>query len=164
MKAIMNGMEYVLMRLAALFFIVFVVCIILQLVSRYVPNITILWAAEVATYAFVWTVFLGAAVMVKHQEHFKVDFLFDKLSGLSLLIVQLISHVLIAAFGLMMTVYGSMLAKLFWEWTVNTLPELQQGYLWLVLPISGVAMMIFSLGNAASDYHFYAMEKRGNPS
>lgn len=164
MRALLNGIEYVLMRLAALFFIVFVVCIFLQLLSRYVPAITILWAAEVATYAFVWTVFLGAAVMVKHQEHFKIDFLYDQLKGLPLLVVKLINHTLIAAFGLMMLTYGTMLSHLFWEWTVNTLPELQQGYLWLVLPVSGLAIVIFAIGNAVNDCQLYKVEKGASPS
>lgn len=159
MKTLLNGIEYVLMRLAALFFFVFVVCIFLQLISRYVPFITILWAVEVATYAFLWTVFLGAAVMVRHQAHFKIDFLLDQMKGMGLLVIQVITHILIAAFGFMMLTYGTMLSHLFWEWTVNTLPQVQQGYLWLVLPISGLAMIIFSAANAVRDVHLYREEK-----
>lgn len=161
MKALLNGIEYVFMRVAAVFFVGFVACIFLQLLSRYVPNITILWAAEVATYAFIWTVFLGAAVMVNQQEHFKIDFLFDKLEGFSLLVVKMISHVLIGAFGLMMVINGAELVQLFWDWTVNTLPELQQGFLWLALPVSGLGILLFSIGNAVDDIRSYRTDKRG---
>ncbi|GAK05132.1 LOW QUALITY PROTEIN: TRAP-type C4-dicarboxylate transport system, small permease component [Geomicrobium sp. JCM 19037] len=161
MKTLLNGIEYVFMRAAALFFIVFVVCIFLQLLSRYVPTITLLWPAEVATYAFIWMVFLGAAVMVYHQEHFKIDYLFEKLQGRALLTVKMISHILIGGFGLMMIVHGSSLYQLFWEWTVNTLPELQQGYLWLALPVAGFGMLLFSIGNAIEDGKAYQLEKGG---
>ncbi|WP_078394053.1 TRAP transporter small permease [Shouchella patagoniensis] len=161
MKTLLNGIEYVFMRVATVFFVGFVACIFLQLLSRYVPNITILWAAEVATYAFIWTVFLGAAVMVNQQEHFKIDFLFDKMEGFSLLGVKMISHVLIGAFGLMMVINGAKLVQLFWDWTVNTLPELQQGFLWLALPVSGLGILLFSIGNAVDDIRSYRTDKRG---
>ncbi|ALA53750.1 TRAP transporter small permease [Shouchella clausii] len=162
MKAFLNSLEWVLMRAAAVFFVGFVVCIFLQLLSRYVPGITILWAAEIATYAFIWTVFLGAAVMVRHQEHFKIDYLYEKLAGLPLLLTKLVSHVLIGAFGAAMVVYGSKLTHLFWEWTVNTLPELQQGYLWLVLPVSGFAMLAFAIGNAVEDIGAHSLKKESD--
>ncbi|GAK01303.1 TRAP-type transport system, small permease component, predicted N-acetylneuraminate transporter [Geomicrobium sp. JCM 19055] len=151
MKSLLNGIEYVFMRAAALFFVVFVVCIFLQLLSRYVPTISLLWPAEIATYAFIWTVFLGASVMVYHQEHFKIDYVFEKFKGQALLYIKLFSHLIIGLFGLLMVIYGFSLVQLFWEWTVNTLPQLQQGYLWLALPISGLGMVLFSIGNALED-------------
>ncbi|WP_185970923.1 TRAP transporter small permease [Alkalicoccobacillus porphyridii] len=161
MKAISIKIEYVFMRVAALFFLAFVVCIFLQLLSRYVPAVTLLWPAEIATYAFIWTMFLGAAVMVHHQEHFKIDYLFEKLTHGRLLAVKMISHLLIGGFGLMMTIFGFQLVHLFWEWTVNTLPQLQQGYLWLALPVSGLAMVWFSISNAVDDLQEYQLERGG---
>ncbi|MBB6449991.1 TRAP-type C4-dicarboxylate transport system permease small subunit [Geomicrobium halophilum] len=155
MKVFMNGVEYVFLRVAALFFLVFVFCIILQVVSRYVPGISFLWAAEVATYAFIWTIFLGGAVMVRLREHFSIDFLFERLQGFRLLMVQIVSHVLVLGFGLVMVFHGTALTAQFWTWTVNTLPQLQQGFVWMALPVSGVAIIVFAAGNIMEDVQMY---------
>ena len=56
-------------------FAISVVCVILQVVSRKNPNVSLPWCNEVARYSFLWVVFIGSAVMLKENGHICIDFL-----------------------------------------------------------------------------------------
>ncbi|TVP86326.1 MAG: TRAP transporter small permease [Alkalicoccus sp.] len=152
MKKIINTIESIFLKLAALFFLIFIACVILQVASRYIPGIRVLWAGELATYAFIWMIFIGAAVMVREKGHFTVGLVIDNVKGLPLFLVQSLTHVLIAVFGLVMIVDGYGLTVQFWGWTMNNLPEIRQGYAWMAIPVGGAAMIIFALQNWWEDF------------
>lgn len=160
MKKIIGWVEYLTLRLAAVFFLIFIVCVVLQVASRYIPGFQVLWVEEIATYAFIWMIFLGAALMVRERGHFTVGLVIDNVKGLFLFLVQSLSHILILLFGLVMIIDGFGLTSQFWGWTLNTLPQIRQGYAWLAIPISGASMMIFVLQNWYEDFQAYTT-KRG---
>lgn len=147
MKKAIDFVGSLFLKAAALFFLVFIVCVILQVASRYVPGVRILWAGELATYAFIWMIFLGAAIMVREKGHFTVGLVIDNIKGLSLFLVQSLTHVLIIIFGAVMIYDGYGLTMQFWEWNLNNLPQIRQGYTWMAIPVSGAAMILFAIQN-----------------
>ena len=46
-------------------------------ISRYILNNPVAWSNEIATIAFTWTVFLGAAAAWKHDKHIHLDLVYD---------------------------------------------------------------------------------------
>lgn len=50
-----------------------VIMITVQVVTRYVFNQPIVWVEDVATFAFIWATFLGAAVALKEMRHIRID-------------------------------------------------------------------------------------------
>jgi TRAP-type C4-dicarboxylate transport system permease small subunit len=50
-----------------------VVMITVQVFTRYVFNRPIVWVEDVATFAFIWCVFLGAAVGLKDLRHIRIE-------------------------------------------------------------------------------------------
>jgi TRAP-type transport system small permease protein len=50
-----------------------VVAITLQVITRYVWGRPIVWVEEVATYAFLWSVFLGASIGLKELRHIRIE-------------------------------------------------------------------------------------------
>ncbi|MBL8697861.1 MAG: TRAP transporter small permease subunit [Alphaproteobacteria bacterium] len=50
-----------------------VVTITIQVFTRYFLNYPIVWVEELATYAFIWGAFVGAALGHKHQRHIRID-------------------------------------------------------------------------------------------
>ena len=46
-------------------------------ISRYVLNNPVAWSNEVATIAFTWTVFLGAAAAWKNNKHIHLDLVYN---------------------------------------------------------------------------------------
>lgn len=71
LKAI-DGFSYLLLVVATL---VMVISILLQVFFRYAMNAPLYWSEEVARYAFVWLVFIGAAIASKRGAHIGVDYL-----------------------------------------------------------------------------------------
>lgn len=61
-------------------FWVMVTCVILQFVTRYVLNDSFAWTEEIAIYALIVVVFLGASLCVRASRHIQVDFLYRYLS------------------------------------------------------------------------------------
>lgn len=50
-----------------------VVTITLQVVTRYVWGQPLVWVEELATYSFIWAVFLGAALGLKEMRHIRIE-------------------------------------------------------------------------------------------
>jgi TRAP-type C4-dicarboxylate transport system permease small subunit len=59
--------------LVVLLLVNIVVNILAQVVSRYFFGKPLVWEEEVATYSFIWTTFLGAALALKYDRHVKID-------------------------------------------------------------------------------------------
>jgi TRAP-type transport system small permease protein len=55
--------------------------VFLQIVLRYVFDTTFLWGEELSLFAFIWCVYLGAAICVRRRTHFAFDFLAERLAG-----------------------------------------------------------------------------------
>ena len=69
-----NGEEIV----ASLLFVVTLVLVIINVLTRYVFRTGIPWAEEMATSCFVWTAFIGSAACYKMRAHVGVDILVNK--------------------------------------------------------------------------------------
>ncbi len=126
---------------------VFVICVTLQVLTRYIPFISLYWTGDVAKYSFIWAVFMGAAVMVSKSSHFSMTFIIEKFPPLILKICNLFNQLLIFVFGVMMTFYGYSLTLSFWGWSFQSLPLLDQQYLWAAVPVCGATIAIYSLFN-----------------
>ncbi|QDI92564.1 TRAP transporter small permease [Salicibibacter halophilus] len=160
MRKAVNILEYVQLRIAAIFFVIFIVSVALQVASRYIPGIHVVWSNQVATYSFIWMVFMGAAVMVRYREHFRLGILIENTKGIRLVIIQSLIHFIIIGFGAVMIIDGLTLTEQFWGWTITNLPQLQQGYVWVAIPVSGFTMIVYSLGNFLDDIKDYSNKGR----
>ena len=56
----------------------FVVMISLQVVCRNFLKIPMVWANDISVVCFVWAVFLGSAIAVRHRAHYVLAFLPDR--------------------------------------------------------------------------------------
>ncbi|MDD3538944.1 MAG: TRAP transporter small permease subunit [Atribacterota bacterium] len=59
--------------------IICVSAIIIQVFYRYFLNISLEWPFEVSIYAYIWTLYLGAAWGIREGHHVKFNLLFDVL-------------------------------------------------------------------------------------
>lgn len=74
-----------------------VVMITVQVFTRYVFNRPIVWVEDVATFAFIWSVFLGAAVGLKDLRHVKIDTFLARLDPRVAAVMQAALHLVILA-------------------------------------------------------------------
>ena len=123
---------------------IFFFAVLAQMFCRYL-GIVALWTEEVSTYAFIFTVFMGAAALVRENRHFAFTAIADVIKSpvIKKLISILISGIILV-FAYFMLVYGRQLMQKFWNYKWVSLPTMKRGYTWLCMPISAVSMMVFS--------------------
>ena len=58
-----------------------VVTITVQVVTRYAFGQPLVWVEELATYSFIWSVFLGAALGLKEMRHIRIETFLDRIGA-----------------------------------------------------------------------------------
>jgi TRAP-type C4-dicarboxylate transport system permease small subunit len=140
-RVLSNGVEWVCMALM----VVLSVDLILGVFSRYVLVRTFTWYDEIARACFVWLTFLGAAVGVKRQAHFRLHILVDRLSPRRREAVEILLPFLIIFFAGVLIQQGLVFLELgkFQQTPVMGLPKT---WIYAAIPIGGALMIFYSLG------------------
>lgn len=125
---------------------IFFIAIIIQIVTRHL-GIPVIWTEEVANYSFIWSVFMGAAVMVNKKEHFSFDFLSQKLKGKSKSSLLIVIDSIVLLFALALFYYGIEAVRTFWNYNWAALPSMKMGYVWISIPIMGITMAIYTINH-----------------
>ena len=124
---------------------IFFGAVIAQMFCRYL-GIMALWTEEVSTYAFIFTVFMGAAALVRENKHFAFTAIADGIKNpLIKKLISILISVIVLVFAYYMFVYGKQLMQKFWNYKWVSLPSMKRGYTWMCMPISAVSMMAFSV-------------------
>lgn len=134
MKRFVQALEKVQITVGIVFLCIFFSVIMLQIITRHM-GISIIWTAEVAKYAFIWSVFMGAAVMVNRREHFNFDFILKKLQGKKQASLNIVNDFILILFNLVIFLLGLRVVNEFWNYTWVSIPELKMGYIWVAIPI-----------------------------
>lgn len=146
MNKMIKAIEKVQIAAGILFLVMFFLATILQIVTRYM-GLSVLWTEELANYAFIWAIFMGAALMVSHREHFTFDMLKLKLSRKNNLYLNIFIDTLLVVFNLYITIYGFQLLQHFWNYTWETVPAFKMGFVWLSVPVMSITMILYSVNH-----------------
>ena len=126
---------------------IFLMAVLAQMFCRYL-GIVALWTEEVSTYSFIFTVFLGAAALVRENKHFAFTAIADGIKNpLIKKLIAIMIYAIVCVFAYYMFVYGKQLMQKFWNYKWVSLPSMKRGYTWMCMPISAVSMMAFSVEN-----------------
>jgi TRAP-type C4-dicarboxylate transport system permease small subunit len=93
-----------LVAMTLLFVMVFL--ILAQILGRYVFNYSISWTEEIATFAQIWLVMLGAGIAMRNRQHVGIDFLVTRCSFAVQRIVKGIGF-LLGSWFLLVVISGS---------------------------------------------------------
>lgn len=102
-------------------------------VTRYITEQPAAWASEVATLAFAWLVFFGAAACVKYKMHPSIDMLVVRLPRPLQWSVRWLNHALVLGFCAFMAWFGTRFAIDAWS---NPSPVLRLPLTWLYGPVA----------------------------
>lgn len=80
--------------------------VFVQVVLRYAFATSFLWGEELSLFAFIWCVFLGAAICVRRQQHFAFDLPMDFLSPRVARYQRLLIDALVLAAALLLLIEG----------------------------------------------------------
>jgi TRAP-type transport system small permease protein len=126
--------------------------VFLQVILRYGFNATFLWAEEMALFAFIWSVFLGAAVGVRRRIHLAFDFLPLVLQGRAAGLHSLLINLSILLVALLLIVEGWYFAQL----NVHRFSPAIGISLFiptLIIPVSGALMLLAVVPDLLADLH-----------
>ncbi|MCM3767629.1 TRAP transporter small permease [Neobacillus niacini] len=151
-------LEKIQLTVGVIFLSIFFVAIIIQIITRHL-GISVIWTEEVANYSFIWSVFMGASVMLSRREHFSFDFLLQKLQGSSRATLLVVIDTIVLLFAVALFYYGLEAVKQFWNYNWTSLPSMKMGYVWISLPITGLTMAIYTLQHLIGD--FKALKGKG---
>lgn len=104
-------------------------CVFAQVVSRYLFHTAITWTEELAGFAMVWAVYMGASLAVRERFHIRIMIGIMALPRILALITILIGDALWMAFNIFMVWQGWLYEMLMWEQTYIS-PSLQVDQKW----------------------------------
>jgi TRAP-type transport system small permease protein len=113
--------------------IVIVLSVSWGVITRYITAQPAAWASEIATLAFAWLVFFGAAACVKYGLHPAIDMLVLRFSPSAQRLCRIINHVLVLGFCAFMVWFGTRFAIDAWS---NPTPVLRLPLTWLYGPVA----------------------------
>lgn len=157
MEAVKKGLDKVLSWASVALFIVLVVVVVWQVLVRLVitkidPGFTAGWTEELARITFVWLGFFATALVFSEKGHIAVDFVVRLLPVLGQRIVAIFVQLTILVFALLLLVWGGWSAAGgAMTQMLSSMPFLSMGQTYLVIPITGVIIAVYSL------YHLVAI-------
>ena len=103
---------------ACLALVIISLCVISQVISRYVFNFGITWTEELAGFAMPWAIYMGAALGVRERFHIRILVGVRSLPMLIQYIIIFLGDFLWLAFNIFMIKYGIDYLTLMWEFPV----------------------------------------------
>ena len=125
---------------------VLVVDVLWGVFSRYALGEQTRWTEELAVYLLVWISLLGAALTFREKGHLGVDYFVGKLEPSARRLSAIFVEVIVFAFSAFALVHGgwNLVIKTFASGQVLPALNLPMGYVYSVVPISGVVFCLFA--------------------
>jgi TRAP-type C4-dicarboxylate transport system permease small subunit len=124
-----------------------------QVFGRYVLNDTPIWAESLALVLVLYVTMFGAAVGVRDAGHIGMESLLAMMFPKRFEIVfEIIIHLLVGVFGIMMAWHASLLARSVMHYAIPTL-GLSEGVSHVPVVIAGVLIALFSLEHILALLH-----------
>jgi TRAP-type transport system small permease protein len=121
-----------------------VACVSFQVFGRYIMNDTPTWAEALALVLVIWVTMFGAAVGVRDAGHIGMESLLVLVPERVRLKIELVIHVLVAAFGALMAWNGAYLAWSVHDYRIPTL-GISEGLNYVPIAVSGGLILLFSI-------------------
>ncbi len=100
---------------AAVLMIFIMLCIVADVVMRYVLSRPIFWVVEIAEYSLLWITFLGAAWLLKREGHVKMDLLINRLRPENQALLNTITSFMGAIIFLVIAWYSATVTSDLWQ-------------------------------------------------
>jgi TRAP-type C4-dicarboxylate transport system permease small subunit len=126
---------------------VLVVDVLWQVTSRYLLSAPSSFTDELAGFLLIWVGVLGAAYVSGKKEHLAIDILVQKSPPARKKMLQYLIHSLVFLFALSVMVIGGVIL-MYTRFALDVKSaalQLNLGYVYIVLPISGLIIMFYEL-------------------
>jgi TRAP-type C4-dicarboxylate transport system permease small subunit len=124
-----------------------VIVVTVQVFSRFVLQAPSSITEELSRFLLIWIGLLGGAYGYHSNAHLGLDIITNRLHGLLRYRVSIISHFIIMTFAIAVMVTGgiSLVLLTFEPPQISAALEIKMGYIYSVVPISGMLIVYISL-------------------
>ncbi len=134
-------LDFIEIHLATWIFILLLVSISIEVFSRYVLNKPTPKLFEITIYSFVWTIYLGAALAKRYNQHIRFDIFYRKFSPKGRLLVDIVFDTL-TTIVMLILLYPSVSYTL-WNYRIKSSTlRVPWTYLLMCFPIFVVLILI----------------------
>ena len=118
-----------------------------QVFTRFILKNPSSFTEELAGFLLIWIGILGASYALRTKSHLGIDVLTYKFKGVKRKVVEIVVYMVVLLFALFVMVLGGirLVGLTFKLNQVSAAMGIPIGYVYLVLPISGILMMLFSV-------------------
>lgn len=129
---------------------ILVIDVLWQVFSRYVLANPSSFTDELAGFLLIWVGLLGAAYVAGKNEHLAIDLLLQKTKGAKKRRLQIFINVIVGVFALFVMVVGGswLVYTRFYLGVTSAALALPLGYVYIIVPISGVLTIYYSIDNS----------------
>ena len=149
---LLNVLVRLLEWLTIAIFAALVLDVLWGVVSRYVLGSQSRWTEELAIYLLVWVSLLGATLAFRDRAHLGVDYFVGKLDPAARRLAAVIAEVAVIVFACFGLVYGGymLVSETLRSGQLTPAMGWKIGYLYSVVPLSGLFIAAFSIENLLS--------------
>ena len=123
--------------------------VLLQVASRYLLANTISFTDELAGFLLIWVGMAGAAYVSGQGQHLAITYLKDKMKQNSQKWLDVVIHLSILLFAVGVLIIGGiwLVYTRFFLGQVSASMEISLGYIYMIVPISGLLIAFYSIDN-----------------
>jgi TRAP-type C4-dicarboxylate transport system permease small subunit len=118
-------------------------CVIAQVVLRYVFNNPLTWSEELARYLFIWCAFLGWIVASRRNSHLAMTFVVDRLPRSAQTVLTVATQVATLWFAWLLGSRGQRLVQNNWD-VENVAVPFNLGVVYLIEPIAAAVIALYA--------------------
>lgn len=147
MYLIKKTVDKILSWIVIILMAVITINVLWQVFSRFVLQNPSSFTEELARYMLIWIGILGAAYVAGQKLHLAIDLLSTKLKGKPNAMLEIFIQLCIFVFSFFVMVIGG-IRLVYITLQLNQISAALQvplGYVYLVVPVSGVIMMFYSI-------------------
>lgn len=141
-------------RLLVILMGVLVLDVLWQVASRYLFQSPSSFTDELAGFLLIWVGLLGSAYAVGLRKHLAIDYFVHNLSAARRKVVDMIQGAFIILFCVSVMVVGGvwLVYTRFYLGQVSPTLQLPLGYVYTIVPISGILIVYYSVDNLVKSY------------
>ena len=124
-----------------------------QIVTRYFFNRPSTISEELLTYSFTWMSLLASAYGFGKRDHMRMGFMADKLTGPARRYLEIFIDTLSFFFAAVVMVYGGISITRLTMIQITASLRISMGWIYIIVPITGLLIMVFSVMNAVDMLH-----------
>lgn len=132
-----------------------------QVFARYVLNSPSTMSEDILSYSFVWTSLLATALVFGERDHMNLTFLLEKTKPLVQLFLSLFSEVLIVIIAVVVFIFGGKGFMNVGSMQISPTLGITMNLIYMILPISGILIIIYNIINIVELIMQYKMKKEG---